>query len=173
MTQEFLKSVFLFRELDDDEMGLIMEMFREGSFEDGEVILKEGTPGRSLYVIHDGKVQISRRFESESFVLTELGSGDFFGEMSLIDDFPTSASVSAVGKTRVLQMDRKDFKSLILENTRLSSKMWEALARSLNTKIRQTDHLVQLYYGLNKALCENEQFRELYTYWNFSTPKPE
>ena len=87
--------------------------------------------------------------------------------MSLIDDFATSATVEALGETRVLKMDRQDFKAVVSSNTDLSSRLWESLARSLNMKIRKTGDLVKMYYGLNKALCENEQFRQLYTSWNF------
>jgi CRP-like cAMP-binding protein len=103
--------------------------------------------------------------------LTELGPYDFFGEMSLIDDSPTSATVEAINDTTLFKMTGTDFKAITSDNNALSSKLWESITRSLTTRIRKTGELVKMYYGLSKALCENEQFRELYTSWNFHTQK--
>src|SRR5262249_50435855 len=106
-------------------------------------------------------------FDNEQFVLTELGPFDFFGEMSLIDDFATSATVETLTETTVLALARSGFKTLVSANTEISARLWESLARSLNVKIRRTGDLVKMYYGLNKALCQDEQFRKLYTSWNY------
>ena len=167
----FLKNIFLFQTLDEKQTDLIRGLLQEKNYRAGEKIVEEGIVGESLFVICTGRVRVKRELEGESFVLTELGPYDFFGEMSLIDDFPTSATVEALSETTVLKMDRGDFKSVISTNSDLSSKLWESLARSLTMKIRKTGDLVKMYYGLNKALCENEQFRELYTSWNFHPPK--
>jgi len=89
----------------------------------------------------------------------------------LIDDFPTSATVQATTDTTTFRMSRDDFKRITSERTEICSKLWESIARSLITRIRKTGELVKMYYGLNKALCENEEFRQLYTSWNFHVPK--
>jgi CRP-like cAMP-binding protein len=165
--EPFLQNIFLFQNLDDKQAHLIRSLLKEERYAVNEIIVDEGKLGHSLYVILSGKVRVTREFDKQSFVLTELGPYDFFGEMSLIDDFPTSATVQAIEDTSVLRMTRTDFKSVVSTNSELSSKLWESLARSLNMKIRKTGDLVKMYYGLNKALCENEQFRELYASWNF------
>jgi CRP/FNR family transcriptional regulator, cyclic AMP receptor protein len=166
-SESFLQNIFLFQNLSDEQAQLIRGLLKEQIYHANEKIVEEGKAGESLYVIVSGKVRVTREFDRESFVLTELGPYDFFGEMSLIDDFATSATVEAMTETRVLKMDRHDFKAVVSSNTDLSSRLWESLARSLNRKIRKTGDLVKMYYGLNKALCENEQFRQLYTSWNF------
>jgi len=165
--ESFLGNVFLFKGLDETENGRICSLLREENFKQGDRILTEGHAGDALYVIWSGRVRVSRRFDQESFVLTELGPHDFFGEMSLIDDFPTSATVDALVDTTVLRMNREDFKFLTSVNDELTSKIWESIARSLIRRIRKTGELVKMYYGLNKTLCENEEFRELYTSWSF------
>lgn len=165
--ESFLRNIFLFQNLTDEQTGLIRGLLKEEVYHAGEKIVEEGNAGESLFVIVSGRVRVSRKFGDEAFVLTELGPYDFFGEMSLIDDFATSATVESIDETRVLKMERQDFKAVVSSNTDLSSRLWESLARSLNKKIRKTGDLVKMYYGLNKALCENEQFRELYTSWNF------
>ncbi len=169
--ESFLKNIFLFQALDEKQTDLVRGLLQEKNCKAEEKIVEEGKVGESLFMICTGKVRVSRKLDGEAFILTELGPFDFFGEMSLIDDFPTSATVEALSETTVLKMDRRDFKSMISTNSDLSSKLWESLARSLTIKIRKTGDLVRMYYGLNKALCENEQFRELYTSWNFHPPK--
>ena len=169
--ESFLRNVFLFQGLDEEQNRLVCGLLKEEDFKPGERILEEGQVGNALYVIWSGRVRVSRKFDRESFVLTELGPYDFFGEMSLIDDFPTSATVDAIEDTTVSKMSRADFKILTADDSEISSKLWESFARSLITRIRKTGELVKMYYGLNKALCENEEFRQLYTSWNFHTRK--
>jgi CRP/FNR family transcriptional regulator, cyclic AMP receptor protein len=167
----FLKEVFLFSTLSDSENHHVCTLLKEQKFKHGQTILKEGRPGDALYIIWSGRVRVSRKFDKESFILTELGPRDFFGEMSLIDDFPTSATVDAIEDTTLFKMNREDFHSITSQHDDLSSKLWESVARCLTIRIRKTGDLVKLYYGLSKALCENEEFRELYTSWNFHEPK--
>jgi CRP/FNR family transcriptional regulator, cyclic AMP receptor protein len=167
---KFLQNIELFRGLEERYLRLIKDLLREASFGPGERIINEPIPGESLFIITSGKVRVSLTFEGEHFVLTELGTHDYFGEMSLIDDHAAVANVEAVTQTKLLVLSRADFKALVSSSTELSAKMWEALARNLNSKIRKTDELVKVYYGLSKALCENPQFRELFASWNFKTP---
>jgi CRP-like cAMP-binding protein len=170
--RNFIQHITLFQDLDDKQATLILGLVKEVKFPPGETIIAEGQAGSNLFMMCEGRVRISREFDNKSFDLAELGPYDFFGEMALIDDFAASATVRATTDVTVLQLAREDFKALVATSTDISSKLWEALARNLNTKIRKTDDLVKMYYGLNRALCENEQFRELYASWNFSLPKP-
>jgi CRP/FNR family transcriptional regulator, cyclic AMP receptor protein len=167
----FLSGVYLFKNLNDAEIQRVCRLLQEVNFKHGEKILEEGRAGNALYIIWSGRVRITREFDKESFVLTELDPCDFFGEMSLIDNSPTSATVVADSDTTLLKMSREDFKLITSEHDELCSKLWESIARSLTTRIRKTGQPVKMYYGLNKALCENEEFRELYTSWNFHSAK--
>ena len=172
MSTEFpLQDIFLFSNLSSAELEMVRNLLKYQTYLMGDKIVEEGTAGESLFVICSGRVCITRRTDRESIVLTELGPNDFFGEMSLIDDFATSATVQAVEDTTVFVMNRANFKALVSRGGPLSAKLWEALARSLTMRIRKTDELVKMYHGLNLALCENEEFRALYTAWNFHSPK--
>ena len=166
----FLSNIFLFQNLDDAQTAKVRGMLHERTFHAEDKIIEEGFAGESLFIITSGRVQVFRTFDNEKFVLTELGSYDFFGEMSLIDDFAASATVETLTEVTVVEMTRKDFKSLVNSDTEISARLWESLARSLSSKIRNTGNLVKMYYGLNKALCEDKEFRELYTAWNFGSP---
>lgn len=169
--ENLLKQVFLFQNLDRSQAEVITSILKKETYPTGSKLVEEGKIGDALFILLFGKVKISRLFDKELFVLAELGPYDFFGEMSLIDDYAASATVETTQPTGVLKMTRDDFKALVSTNSELSAKLWESLARSLNAKIRKTGDLVKMYYGLNKALCENDQFRHLYTSWNFNLPK--
>jgi CRP/FNR family transcriptional regulator, cyclic AMP receptor protein len=165
---DFLYSIDLFQDLDDRQITLIQGLLKEGSYKKGDRIIDEGIIGGSLFIIVKGKVRIHLKFDNEDIELAKLGPGDFVGEMSLIDDHAAIASVEAEEPTAVLILSRDDFKSLVSNNTELSAKLWEALARNLSDKVRKTDSLVKAYYGLNKALCQDPQFREFFSLWNFN-----
>src|SRR5687768_17610315 len=122
--ESFLGTVFLFKDLNEEENRHICSLLHEETFHPGERILDEGTAGAALYIIWSGRVRVSRRFGKESFVLTELGPYDFFGEMSLIDDSPISATVEAVHDTTLFRMTGVDFKNLTATHNELSSKLW-------------------------------------------------
>jgi CRP/FNR family cyclic AMP-dependent transcriptional regulator len=165
--QSFLSNIPLFRDLDANEAEEIQHMLEQKTFAPKHRILEEGKVGEGLFLIASGKVTVTRAFDQETFVLAELGPGDFFGEMSLMDNYAASATVESAEETTIFLLSRKDFKSLTSSSTQLSSKLWESLARNLSAKIRKTADLLKMYYGLNKALCENEEFRQLYTSWNY------
>jgi CRP-like cAMP-binding protein len=155
MQDSSLKEIFLFKNLNAKEMKLVRSLLKQQSCSANEKIVEEGKVGESLYIIYSGKVRVSRAFDRESFEVAELGPFDFFGEMSLIDDFPTSATIETLQETILLKITRRDFQKLITSNPELSSKLWESLARSLTMRIRKTGDLVKLYYGINKALCDS------------------
>ena len=168
MENEFIKNVKLFNSLSDKQINLIRALIAEEKVNKECEIIKEGDIGKYLYIIRQGKVRIVKKFGEDIFSLTELEAGDFFGEMSLIDDYPISATVNAAEDSVLFKISADDFKAVIRVDTDLSAKLWEALARCLSDRIRKTSDIVRNYYGLSKALCENEEFRALYTSWNFS-----
>jgi CRP-like cAMP-binding protein len=168
---EFLKQVTLFNELSDKQLNLIAALVSEEKVSRETELIKEGAIGKYLYIIREGKVRVVKKFGEDIFPLTELVPIDFFGEMALIDDYPTSATVVTIEDSIVYKINADDFKTIVRVDTDLSAKIWEALARVLSDRIRKTSEIVRNYYGLSKALCENEEFRALFTSWNFSDKK--
>ena len=72
---------------------------------DGETIVRVGDHGGEMYVIKAGRVRISKPMAGRDVVLSELGPGDFFGEMSLLESLPRDADAVAVGETRLLVLN--------------------------------------------------------------------
>jgi CRP-like cAMP-binding protein len=107
-------------------------------FEDGEVIIRQGTTGDCLYIIQQGKVEvISEKGESE-VKLTELGPGDFFGEMGLFEKDVRSCTIRAVGQSRVMTIDRQNFIQTIQKDPSLAFRLLEMMSK----RIRQTNQKI-------------------------------
>ncbi len=89
-----LRSVPLFAHLSDDDLAVVKALIVEKSYPKGSVVISEGETGDSLYAITNGKVKVCiGDQEGREIILKLLGPGDFFGELSLIDKRPRSASV--------------------------------------------------------------------------------
>src|SRR5579885_533146 len=84
-------------------------MFTARQFDAGEVIFRENDRGETAYVIERGQVEILKRVGGESVHIAYVGRGEPFGEMSIIDDKPRSATVVAVEKTSVREVHRDQF----------------------------------------------------------------
>ena len=87
-------------------------MFQIASYEtyqDGQIIFKEGDNGDWIYVVDEGEVEISKNVSGQRIVVETLKEGDVFGEMAYIDKDPRSATATAKGKTVVGIIDREFF----------------------------------------------------------------
>ena len=100
-----LKAVPFFTQLNDRELDVVRAVAAEKSYPKNAVVLTEGEMGDSLYMIQAGKVKVFIGDEDgREIILKILGPGDFFGEMSMIDKQPRSASVNTIEAST---LDRK------------------------------------------------------------------
>ena len=103
-------------------------------FTDREVIVTQGSSGDSMYVVQSGKVEVVHTTESgEDQQLATLKPGEFFGEMAIFEDEVRSATVRAVGDTRVLEVDRKTVEKRIQDDPRLAVNM----LKTMSSRIRE------------------------------------
>lgn len=85
------------------------EMIYSKTYAAGEEIFRMGDRGRNAYIIERGKVEVSVARDGEKIVIAELGTGEMFGEMAMIDDAPRSATVTATEDTEVVVIQRSRF----------------------------------------------------------------
>ena len=107
-------------------------------YKDGETIVEEGMPSRSLFIIQSGKVRIFKGHGEKETALAILGESDIFGEMSLFDASPRSATAKAVGETRVLAIDHEGLLKRIKMDPTLAFRIIRQMSqriRSLNTRL--------------------------------------
>jgi hypothetical protein len=98
----------LFEILDDDERAAIVKEMEIESHDEGSVIINEGDPGTSMYIIASGEVKVYTRPANKSgtVYLARLGEGDFFGEVSVLTGKPRTATITASQRTELLRLDK-------------------------------------------------------------------
>ena len=110
------------------------------TYEDGEVIFREGDKGEGMYVIQAGKVKVTKQTASGEVTLSVLEDGDIFGEMALFDKLPRSATATASGEARVLSVDKTKLFTLISRDPTTTFKIIETMSsriRKLSAEISQ------------------------------------
>jgi CRP/FNR family cyclic AMP-dependent transcriptional regulator len=133
---DFLATVPLFNGLDRSELEKFAEVTREKSYPKGSVILFEDDPGDSLFVVRDGRVKVVLIGEDgREVILGVLGVGEYFGELSLIDDRPRSAHVIAMEDSNLLVLRREDFRKRVESSPSVA---WSLLTE-LSRRLRRAD----------------------------------
>ena len=129
---ERLRTIPLFTQLSDEEVTRVTEAARERLYPKSSVILFEDDPGDALYVVITGEVKVVLIGEDgREVILSMLRSGDFFGEMSLIDDQPRSAHVIATEDSNLLVLRREEFRVCLEQAPRIAVGLLQALSRRL------------------------------------------
>jgi len=118
-------------------LGRLATRFFEKVYHPGEVIFEEGDPGRALFVVVEGAVEITRATAQGAYILNTLGPGDAFGELALIDDFPRSGSARVTTPARLLILYKSDFDTLIDGNPRIALVVVRNLSRMLASYARR------------------------------------
>jgi len=117
MIRDFLSSIPLFADLEDEQLlSLENDAFFE-DFEDGEIIIRQGDVGDKFYILQKGMVEILLKTDegddSLGRVVNRLSDGSFFGERALITSEPRGATVRSYGPTTVIAFDKAVFDSVL------------------------------------------------------------
>jgi CRP/FNR family transcriptional regulator, cyclic AMP receptor protein len=140
MTIDTLRQVPLFESLDDEAAKKLCELLETLDCEAQKVLFRAGDAGDAMYIIERGKVRISvQSTDGHELTLTELGRGDFFGEMVLLDGQPRSANAAVAEEARLAVLSREDFLSFMRSNPNVALEMLTALAK----RLRHTDELLR------------------------------
>ncbi len=140
-----LQAIPLFEHLTEDELGRVAEATRQRKYPKGSVILFEDDPGDALYAVVSGHVKVVLIGEDgREVILATLADGDFFGEMSLIDDKPRSAHVIAIESSNLLVLRRDDFQRCLEEAPRIAIGLLKALTKRLRSADSKIGGLVLL-----------------------------
>jgi CRP/FNR family cyclic AMP-dependent transcriptional regulator len=130
--REALARAPLFSDLKGDVLDTLARSGRVRRFASGELLVKEGEDATTFYVLCDGQAEVVKRLGQEGEqVVGHLSEGDFFGEMALLDGFPRSASVRAVGDCECLLLVRWDFLALARTSPEVALAILPVLSRRL------------------------------------------
>jgi len=132
-----LQDVEIFNGLTETELAVISQICQERLVNSGETITKQGEPGGEMYIITEGFVQVSIGSGSKERILVNLGAGQIFGEMALVDKGPRSATVKAIANQTVVQVIRADdFDRTCNQNTHIGFIVMRNLASDISFKLR-------------------------------------
>ena len=110
-------------------------------YKDGEIIVRQGDPGDSMFVIQAGQVQVLAERDGEETLLNVAGEGELLGEMAIFDDKPRSATLRALGETKILTIDKKNFMRRINEDPTIAFRIVETMSQ----RVRElSDEVVRL-----------------------------
>jgi len=107
--EETLRRVPLFEGLQPKQLKSLARWTTTRTYQPGQVVVNEGQIGMGLYCIQSGSVKITKRSASEEREIRSMGAGESFGEISLLDDKPRSATVTAVEPTTAVLLDKSQF----------------------------------------------------------------
>lgn len=136
-----LKSVELFRDLNEEQLEQISKISKKQVYSRGESICKQGDPGDAMYVISSGQVEINvRDNKGNAYSALYLGAGQLVGEMALVDEGTRSASVIGVDdETVVYSIPNDKFTALCVADTAIGYIMMRNIAQDLSFKLRHRD----------------------------------
>jgi CRP/FNR family transcriptional regulator, cyclic AMP receptor protein len=142
-TLAFLREVRLFKEIDGPELTALAESLRERTLRRGQVLLREGEIGEEMFIVVRGSIVISKMVKDRvEQVLARIGPGDFFGEMSLFDRSPRSATVQADSDVTLLALDRAALRRLTEVSPRAAAAFFYALVQVFIERLRASGDLV-------------------------------
>ena len=135
-----LRSVPIFSRLRDSELKQLSKSMSSRMFTAGEVVVEAGESGDALYVIASGLVEVVLKGGAgEQIVLSRLGAGEHFGEMSLIDGSRRSATVRAIGTCELLRLDQESF----LGAAELHPSIAIGVMRGFSRRLRSADEWIR------------------------------
>jgi CRP/FNR family transcriptional regulator, cyclic AMP receptor protein len=133
---DVLKDVWLFSACTNKELGRIASLVDEAEVPEGAVLTKEGATGHEFFAVSDGKA--TARIKNKK--IASYGPGDFFGEMSLLDQGPRSATITADSPMDLYVLDAKSFNTLIDRHPAVARKILRGLAQRLRKAEKAPTH---------------------------------
>ena len=149
---ELLANIALFDSLTDDDIAALSQRVESVDYDPGDVIFRQGEKGSSLFVIEDGAVEISYGEGRARVVLATLFTGQYFGELSLFDGSPRSATATASKRSRLLRLDRDDLVDFVNNNPAAALR----IIAEMSERLRQTNELMSQQVARN-VLDEAEE----------------
>ena len=149
-----LAEVPIFQLIDDEERATLAELLDSRHYSAGATIFEAGHAGDEIFIVRDGRVQVYVISDTgEKMVLGENEQGDVFGEISLLDGGPRTASAVAVEPTDVLTLNREKLLELVEKHPHVSIDLLTVMGR----RLRSTDELLRMHVSRNLNVEEEER----------------
>ncbi len=135
---EFLSQHIYFSRFPEDERIYIANRFTVKKLKKDEIIFKDSEVGKCGYILKDGGVKIYKEGFLGEEQIAQLGKGDIFGELVLLDAFPRSAAAKAISETEVIEISGEMYDNLKVQRPEIAVKMMDIFLKLLTTRLRTT-----------------------------------
>jgi CRP/FNR family transcriptional regulator, cyclic AMP receptor protein len=162
MDAAFFRKIYLFQDLEEGEIHRVLSRTILRNFPSGDVIIREGERGDSLFIMQSGEVEITKQLtlvldedtpKERVFIRLNAENGVYFGEMALLENETRSATVTALTDCTLLELHQKEFLDLIERNPAMGIKLLLRLAQVLSRHLRKTNQdVVKLTTALAVSL---------------------
>jgi signal transduction histidine kinase len=145
--QEFVRQLPLFADLTLADVAQLCRSSRRVHAAPGDLVIEQGAPGDSLYIVLSGELEITRRDEGREVVLATRKAGEAVGEMSLLERSPRSASARAVRPSELMEVSPESFRKVLESNPSTAMTVLRTVAhrlRSTEASLMQSDKLASL-----------------------------
>jgi len=150
---DILRDISLFKDMNYKELNQILDLAALVKKEKRDKVVTEGEMSHELYIILKGEYQVTLKNE----LMAKLSSGDYFGEMSLIDRAPRSASVWSIGESELLAIPREELLGLIRRDPRIGIKLFWSFLHQMNRRLRKSDQQAFEFQKKYNALKEKNK----------------
>lgn len=158
-----LEDLKLLRTMSTDVLDVLAEKIEKKYLNNGDILFNAGDVSNSLYIINKGSVEVYKEFDADvTLSFATLHSGELFGEMALIDEFPRSASIRALEDCEFLILTKENFEDIIESHPEKALDLLIRLAKVMSLRIRKTNQNLEDYYFLCRGLITSDKFREIY-----------
>lgn len=137
--RELLRATPLFGALSDSALDLLVAAGKPVSVAEGDYFFREGERGSSAFLLETGRVSVTRRVLDRDHLLRELGPGDFFGEVALLDFGPRSASIRALAPCSGLEISARALRELSEKDMKDFAIIYMNLGREVSRRLRKAD----------------------------------
>ena len=124
-----LRGIEIFEGLSVGELAAVASITEETDYPAGEIVIREGEPGETLYLVIKGEVSVIKGLGTENEIeLDRIGSGDYFGEMALFEDIARTASIKTEADSRLLILHKQEFNQIVREYPQIALEICKVLS---------------------------------------------
>jgi CRP/FNR family transcriptional regulator, cyclic AMP receptor protein len=151
----FMRSVPIFQDLKGKDLEILFTLLEERRWEIGEQICSEGELGRAMFVIREGEVEVLRRsLKGNNRPIVKLGPGECFGEMTLVELQPRSASCVVKKKAVTYSLTNLDLWNLYKSDNFAYVVVLQNICRMLSRRLRKADSRIVEFLDFEKVVAK-------------------
>jgi CRP-like cAMP-binding protein len=152
-----LRSIPILQHFPDDQLIALARLLKPRSYERAEVIFREGEPGRDLFLVRQGTIHITCLTPAGTQIVTALGLGSMFGEVSYLDNAPRSASAIGVGAGEIYVIPAEELEQDAQRDPELAVSLLWTFWQALSEKVRSANSKMREFFNVPDQLWQPQQ----------------